>query len=424
MSTEKQSHLNHVDLSINWDRAIYVDEPINEQLVRRLTPAILKFRQESNDPITVAISSPGGSLASLETILGLLQGPTQFSSSGQIVTVVTNKAYSAAANLLALGNYSVALTHSKVLFHDVRFSEMEDVTPSKAINAAKSLQGENDRFALILANQVIRRLVWVYIDFQVKFLDTENRFEHKHKEYANFIPKLPSANCGDKEVDIVNFATCLFSKLSIKNQSLIDAVVTRLGKWLLLTKISDSYPTYRQKGSRKPGLLDGMSQFHKEMTNNSTLHNEESLKLISTLLIAGLSNSGNNFEQTIEEATRNFHLIQSMNDEKHLHAAVRIMLRHEVIFFDIKYDDLSEDAKKALIKAAMPHAQRFWLFCVSLCSELFEGEHILSPIECQLLGLVDEVAGGGAVESRREFRVSQSQASSIGIQNVGIPDNL
>lgn len=52
----------------------------------------------------------------------------------------------------------------------------------------------------------------------------------------------------------------------------------------------------------------------------------------------------------------------------------------------------------------MPNAQLFWLFCVSLCRELFEGEHTLKPIDAQLLGLVDEVAGGGPIETKREYR--------------------
>src|SRR5688500_5078364 len=118
MTTVNQlPYQKHPEMSANWDRAIHIDEVINEQLVRKLTPVILKLRQESNEPITVAINSPGGSLASLDTILGLLQGPTQFSNTCSIITVVTNKAYSAAANLLALGSYSLALQHSNVLFH-------------------------------------------------------------------------------------------------------------------------------------------------------------------------------------------------------------------------------------------------------------------------------------------------------------------
>lgn len=420
MSSELKSHQKYPYFSINWDRAIHIDDIINEQLVRRLTPQILKLRQDNNDPITVAIDSPGGSLTSLETLLGLLQGPTQFNTSGRIITVVTNKAYSAAANFLALGDYSVALKHSNVLFHDVRFGEMEDVTPSKALSAAKSLQDENDRFALKLANQVIRRLVWVYLDFQTKFEDMETKYSDIYKKYKNCIPEYPTSTDGACKVNIVSFATALHAHLSLNNNFLINGVMARLAKWVYLTKLSESYPTFREKGSRKPGLLDGTRQFCKGLgTNLELLKNcEKELKLMTTLMIFELNSSDGNFNRTVDEATRSFNLIQSMNDDRHRQSAVRIMLRHPSMFFNVDVKKLNEEDRKAAILAAMPHAQLFWLFCVSLCRELFEGEHILGPQDSQLLGLVDEVAGGGLVESKREFGVSEERTKEKGEAEV------
>lgn len=418
MDENKQPpYQKYPDMSINWDRAIHLDDVINEQLVRRLIPTILKLRQESNDPITVAINSPGGSLTSLETILGLLQGPTQFNKTGSIVTVVTNKAYSAAANLLALGNYSVALLHSNILFHDVRFGEMEDVTPSKALNAAKSLQDENDRFALKLANQVIRRLVWVYLDLSSTLENSEQEYPELYKIFKSLIPDLPPAENGASTIEIVGFAATLHSKLSLSNRSLINGVMTRLGKWIHLTRLVASYPTYRAKGSRKAGLLDGVRQLHLQLGMLAELPSstEAELKLMITLMVAELSNSNSSFGSTIEEATRNFNLITSMSDKNHVRSAIRMMIRHQSTFFDLDVDmaSLTEEKRKAAIQAGLPHAQLFWLFCVSLCHELFEGDHILTPQDCQLLGLVDEVAGGGPVESRREFEMSKEQQAEL-----------
>lgn len=99
------------ELSVDWDRSLFIDATINDELVHRLTPSILSLRQKSSEPITVAIDSPGGSLASLDVLLGLLTGPTQSGEAGKIITVNTNHAYSAAANLLAFGNYATALKH-------------------------------------------------------------------------------------------------------------------------------------------------------------------------------------------------------------------------------------------------------------------------------------------------------------------------
>lgn len=50
-------------LTIDWNRCIHVNGTIDEELLSRVTPKILSLRQESNDPITVDINSPGGSPA-------------------------------------------------------------------------------------------------------------------------------------------------------------------------------------------------------------------------------------------------------------------------------------------------------------------------------------------------------------------------
>jgi ATP-dependent protease ClpP protease subunit len=113
------------------------------------------MRQEGNDPITVGINSPGGSLSSLEVLLGLISEPDQNGQVCRAVTVSLNHGYSAAANLLASGAYSIALPHSEILFHDVRFGGMEDVTPGKARVAASSFKDAMKSF----------RLSW-----QIKFL--------------------------------------------------------------------------------------------------------------------------------------------------------------------------------------------------------------------------------------------------------------
>ncbi len=399
--------------TLNWNRAIFIDQPLNDEFVRSLAPSILRLRQESSEPITVGIDSPGGSLATLDTLIGLLTGPTQDGARGSVITVVTNRAYSAAANLLAFGNYSVALAHSRVICHDVRYGEIEDVTPSKARDVAKSLQEVNDAFALRLANHVIQRLVWIYLDLFKQFDDKSKRFAKRKKLYQSKLGKLATPIDGQQFVDIAGFATTLFALLSTENDVLIDNVMDRLGKWIILTGLAEAFPTYRAKGSRRHGLLDGPKALHKDLTNNSDCFgkSEADLKLLLTLLVAELPDSNTAtrpFISSLDDATRNFVLIQSMSDKKHRTSATRLMLRHEHLFFGRSIKELDDDARSQELSAAMPNAQLFWLFCVSLCRELFEGEHTLKPIDAQLLGLVDEVAGGGPIETKREYRTRRT----------------
>jgi len=414
MSSPKSS-----ELTINWTRSIWIDTVIDEDLVKRLTPKILLLRQESDEPITVGIDSPGGSLSSLDTLLGLLTGPSQTASSGRIVTVATNKAYSAAANFLAFGTYSVAYRHAQVLYHDVRWGGMEDVTPEKARNAAKSLQDANDAFSLRLANRIIKRLIWTYIDISSEFENIQKKFPITHKKFKTIVSAFAQEKVeGGHSADVASFATYIYAKLSSQNDYLIKNVMDRLARWINFTKLAETAPTYRNKGSRVGGLLDGAQHLHK-LLKGSPEHfksSEKDLKLLLSLLVAEISSIKGqkvNFMQALEDSSREFSLLQSMNDSKHFKSATSLMLEHEDIFFGRKIKEelkgKSEQEQYVILSAAAPYAQLFWHFCVLICRELFEGEHVLKPNDAQLLGLIDEVAGGGPIQSRREFRVAQEK---------------
>ena len=150
--------------TINWARCIHVDGPLDEAMVVRLAPQILAFRQQSSEPITVAINSIGGSLAVMDALIGLIRGPNQDGQGCSMVTVAVHKAYSAAATLLAMGDYAVALPHADLLVHDVRYGGIDDVTPSRALVVAKQLQTSNESRSLALANAMFARWMWNYLD--------------------------------------------------------------------------------------------------------------------------------------------------------------------------------------------------------------------------------------------------------------------
>ena len=405
-------------LTINWDRSILVDSVIDDEYVRRLTPQILKLRQTGAGQITVGINSPGGSLASLDVLLALLTGPTQDGNDGEVITVATHRAYSSAANLLTFGTYAVGLKHSEILYHDVRFGGMADVTPEKARDAAKSLQDANDAFALRLAHRVIKRLVWVYIDLRPHFKEVETNFKARHEAYTRSLSAYAPPVDGFECIDLASFATSLWGNLSARNDDLITKVMDRLSQWIYLTKITKTIPAYREEGTSEPGLLDGVRHLHEMFDGKSEKFQqcEEPLKLFLSLFVAGIGQTEFeqiNFAATLESAVREYGILQSLNEQKHVLYASKLMADHSVIFFNQPFpngfDNLPEAEKSELLVKAAPHARLLWHFCVLLCRELFEGEHVLSPRDAQLLGLIDEVAGGGPVQSRREWRVEQSQ---------------
>ena len=403
---------NLKSFTINWNRSIIIDTEINDDLVKRITAKILLLRQENNDPITIGINSLGGSLDSLSTILSLLTESGQSGFTGKIITVVIQRAYSAAAILLSFGNYAVALKNTDILFHDVRYGALGNVTPESARNAAKRLKYKNDEYSLDLAQKVISRLVWVYIDAYKKFDDVKKMYQKKFDDYNDIVSSYIGQSTGFQSVDLAAFATFLWVKLSRRNDTLIDNVMTRLSLWISMEDITNRMPTYREKGSRKPGILDGLKQLHKQFKGNSNefRKNEKNIKLFLSQLIGNMSlekGEMKSFESLLEDSSREYSIHQSMNDKKHIEFASSVMRCHEAIFFNDDLKEKSKEEKQELIKLATPYATILWLFCVQLCRELFEGEHILSPSDAQLLGLVDEVTGGGPCESKREYQIRQ-----------------
>lgn len=401
-------------LAVNWSRSIQVDAPIDDNLVKKLTPQILDLRQKSNEPITVGIDSPGGSLASLDVIIGLLAGPNQDNHKCRIITVATNRAYSAAANLLAFGDYSIALKHSQILFHDVRLGSIEDVTPEKAQATAKTLQDINEVYALRLADKVIARLVWGYIDF-LPFEKVKDDHADTYKKYSSSISSFtPEIDCFES-VDLASYATELWARLSRKNDDLIPQIMNRLSRWIEFKELTRRVPSFRQKGSRTPGMLDGPLHLSK-LLGGDTDHfqaKEEELKLFLSLAVSDISSSKTdqaNFLSTLEKCIGEYKLFQSMNNASHIDRAMRIMLDHPSAFFSSEFASLSDDVKRNELQKSFPYAALLWQFCVLLCVQLFEGEHILGPEDAQLLGLVDEVAGGGPIQSRYEFAKTRTNS--------------
>lgn len=417
-----EPHLtDYRDLTIDWNRSILIDSIIDDEYVRRLTPQILKLRQTGTEPITVGINSLGGSLASLDVLLALLTGPNQDGSEGAIITVATHRAYSSAANLLAFGTYAIGLKHSEILYHDVRFGGIADVTPEKARDAAKSLQDANDAFALRLAHRVIRRLVWVYIDLRPHFAEVEGSMKDRHERYTRSLSAYAPPVDGFECIDLASFATSLWGSLSTRNDDLITKVMERLSQWIYLTKIAKAIPTYTQEGSAEPGLLDGARNLHNLLNGNADYFQqcEEPMKLFLSLFLADIDQTAServNFAATLDRAVREYGILQSLNEPQHVLYASKLMADHSVIFFNRAFpnglDGLPEAERNELLAKAAPHARLLWHFCVLLCRELFEGEHVLSPRDAQLLGLIDEVAGGGLIQSRREFRIQQAEEAT------------
>ncbi|WP_084004341.1 ATP-dependent Clp protease proteolytic subunit [Cupriavidus pauculus] len=408
---------------IDWSRSVHVVGPISDDLVSKLTPQILNLLGQSQEPITVGIDSPGGVLVSNDRLLGLLKSPTQHHKGCQVITVATNDASSAAANLLAYGDYALALPHASILFHDVRYGGLRDVTPDVAKTTAKQLSDLNDRYAVKLANHAVRRVVWVYLDLQDKFEPSKKKNSDIASRFEKCVISIPKND--NVDIDFVGFWAAIYERLSEQSQPILLAAIEKVGWWLEFQERSAVLPVLRASKSRLPGMLDGVDYMVRRAVADATkknLSDVESLKVeeyrnldllvrlaairISRHRISGESTTGASLDSLIGD----YDLITTMNDRQHIRSAARFITRHKVMFNGMgDFDTKSEEEKNRIVSEIFPVARFFWIFCVLLCRSLFDGEHILTPADAQLLGVIDEVVGGGPVESRREFNEKQKK---------------
>jgi ATP-dependent protease ClpP protease subunit len=421
-----------IGLQLNWNRAIHIDTIIDDTLLKILTPSILKLKQENTDPITIGIDSPGGSIAAMKSLLGLLKAPDQDGNLTKIYTVSTNRTYSAAASLLAFGDYSVAYPHSKILYHDLRYSGIEDVTPSKALRTARELERGNVEFSLDLANQVRWRLIWVYLSLKKNFTADRKRYaDFAEKQDNAFADALPSDD--NRTVDIVGFALSLFRKLSnpIGNEIAIGALHL-LDKWMQIDKIERRLFINKEGKGETTDLIKGINELVTGI-RAMDLSGQESAQSPEPTQIDGLSESArteikllfeviarrfateghlNLSSDVFDSIMEEFAFIKDINSKKHVDAITDLMIDHDHIFFGRSIATELKNAKgdaerRKILDPVYPQARMFWFYIVSICRCLCIGEHGLTPYDAQLLGLVDEVLGGGFIASRREWRKKQ-----------------
>lgn len=162
----------HLNYRLNPNRAIYINGVIDEKLVARLTPEILQLQSVSREPISVYIDSRGGSVQCMETILRLLKLSDQDSSQPcRIITAVTSLAGSAAADLLASGDYAVAFPSTIIHYHGLRTLETNPLTFELTSNLANTLRIANDEYAMRLAEKIDDRFRFRYMLARAEFID-------------------------------------------------------------------------------------------------------------------------------------------------------------------------------------------------------------------------------------------------------------
>ena len=350
----------------NPQRALYVQGPVDQALVDRLTPKILDFQSAARDPITVYVDSPGGNTFLSDRLLKLLRSSTQdYEPPCHLITVVTGLAASAAADILCSGDYVLGYPNSTILYHGVRREEGE-LTMERASMLAEALRISNTRYAVELTKRAESRfLLRYFVYLKPKF--TEFRSQ-PGRETADDI----SCFCGLLGQRLSMNASRLVAQAeerSLRYHTLFDKVLRKIGRAQagqgserrLQAAILKALLDFEVSSSRKDEAWSlrhgGLAQLNEDFS----------------LLMEFLDNSHGLHFQHVCQRWGDF--ILSSEEKAHL----------------ANLSPASAGEKR--LELARPHLLAPWALFVALCHSLQSGEHILTARDGFWLGLVDEVIG-------------------------------
>jgi hypothetical protein len=303
----------------------------------------------------------------MDTILRLLNLTDQDSSGPcNIITAVTTRAASAAADLLSSGDYALAFPDSNILYHGLRSFEKNPLTFEATSMLADSLRQSNDYYAMALARKIEDR-------FSFRYVTVRSEFDEFRKTKS--APSMSDLDC---------FVEIISTKLSDgakkewtkakerhgRYQDLLDSVLRRKRKpnFATLTRAeieADSLKAiiaFELKSKKKDPKWSFTTEGLGQLADDFFLLNEYVATYSSDRLQRWCTSFG---KWTLP--TKEAEEIDAIADEK-------------------------ERAEK-LVEIVRPILQPIWSFFVALCHALQEGENELTAIDAYWLGLVDEVIG-------------------------------
>ena len=348
----------------NPKRSVYISGKIDQALVDKITPRINELRLESTDPITAYIDSPGGSMLLAETIRHHIIAPNPEGERCRLITVVTSRAASAAADLLALGDYAIAYPFGDLMYHGSSQSPDISLTTEMAADMARNLQRTNELCAVRLARRAFPRFVL--------------RLTQLKDEFSKYV----------NEPELVGLTAALQKNLSSANARLVREARTKQG---IIGNLSRSVYDHMQR-FKGGGKQLTAAEFESEMLRSIVKYRVKHHKKRKDPWL--LSESG------LQEVTEDFNLLYDF----HYGSQKRDLERWDKTYGEIFLSDqekteqksltgTSEEKTKWLIEKSEPKLRPIWYLMVSISRLLQGADYTFAADDAYWLGLVDEVAG-------------------------------
>jgi len=399
MSTN--THLNFPKIkagreAFDVSRAVFLTGDITGEMVSALTPRILTLAQDTSRPITLCIDSDGGNVRAAQVILGLLRTPNQSGERCPLHTVVTGRACSAAANLLAAGDYILAYPHSNIHFHGTRFIDEPVLTVEKAREFEEELIGENRSASVRLAASVFPRQLLNYS----RLIDTiRSTRKSDAKTLAPFDELyLPGG------FDVPAYSLHLNRNLNYPYDDMVYECIQQTHRRATLLKAYRGCKNPEEQLA--PIVRAALSQKQKESKTDAVIGKE--MLLLNAMIAERIKNEEkwSPSSQDFVRLEQEFQELQAVADGSYQGEVLdQLLLSPKDRKFCARYGMSKDQKQKAkadkIVDQAYVMIEPFWSFTVGLCGLLFRGENPLKPKDAWWLGLIDEVIG--TPTTRREL---------------------
>jgi len=338
---------------------------LDDDMVARLTPKILALQNQSRDPICVYINSPGGFPRCAESLLNLLRLSNQdIAEPCRIITAVTVQAASAAADLLASGDYAIAFPNSTILHHGVRQLTGAPSTLESTGRLNEMLRISNSVYAMQLAKKSEDR-------FTFRFYSVRDEFAGIREKKGD--PTLSDYDC---------FVSVIQEKLSSDAKLIFDKALKRAERYKALISTVANGSGWGEATNPlqvQAVIIKAIVDFEVSGTNSAETQD---------FRIGGIRRLVDDFYLLYEYLTGN----SDQRLEEWCRTTGRLFLSAEQ---QIEIDGITDDDERLrkLVEINKPILQPMLSFFIALCHALQEGENEQTATDAYWLGLVDEVVG-------------------------------
>lgn len=351
-----------MDFVPDSDRSIFLQGRIDQSLVDRLTPEIIRLHRENPKPITVFVDSPGGFISSGRRLFDLIKAPSHSGEKADLIVVVTGTAASAAADFTALSDYAYVYPHSLILYHGTRQDSQQSLTVADAQSLAESLRQTNETYALPLARKAVERFILRLSMFPVEF-----------QQYL-----------ANQEAGLDALISALGSKLGYNARHLVSRSLEKQHSLQNLTKAS----------------LLHIRRIKRKLTDN-----EFEAELLVGIMRSKLKiNKDRRWllsEGRLGELEADYRLLHDFhfgNQNSELNRLIAVYGETFLTVGERADPDLAAiqdpaNRQKWISARVHPRLQALWYYCVSMCRLLQEDDHWLSAGDAYWLGMADEIIG-------------------------------